>query len=146
MNQEDRIRLERQYALLSDTQIIQLIADGPQAYVDGVYRLLEAEAARRGLAVQYPPVKRTPVQTEGVHETPSAETAYIEVAVINSARDKAALQASLEGADIAFTFLPMHILTERELPVALAVEQTRLDDMIRALEGFVPEASFLLWK
>jgi len=146
MNPEEKIRLQKQYALVSDAQILNMIKDGPSAYVEGAFALVLEEARRRRLEASQE-IDEQPAEPEEAQSSacPAEAVTFLELAVINSLRDKEFVRSALDATDIAYNFLNLHIRKELELPAALLVDQARLEDAVKALEGFVPEASIPLW-
>ncbi len=54
INQDEKLKFKKQYEALADGQLIQMLADGRDAYVEGAYELLREEAQRRGLEIKNP--------------------------------------------------------------------------------------------
>jgi len=47
MNPEEKNKFRKQYESFDDSQLIQMAADGKEAYVEGAYELLLEELQRR---------------------------------------------------------------------------------------------------
>ena len=147
MELEERMKLKEQYGSLPDFQLIQMLADGKDSYVEGAYELLQEEARSRGLVTEKPPA-----QTERMEEPPISHPAepeldvntYVQLAIINVESDRKIIDSRLAGTGIPYYFQNLHIRNQ-ELPVGLMVEQPRYEDAIELLNDFKPANSIILW-
>ncbi|MCU0650959.1 MAG: hypothetical protein MUC52_01840 [Candidatus Omnitrophica bacterium] len=144
MEQNERMRLKKQYELYADDQILAMLADGPEAFVEGAYALLEQEADSRGIKKEAVRQQAdNPAQDVSHHEDQRPQT-FIEVIIINSAADRDLVGAALEPADIPYNFLNISV-SAKELPVALMIEDRRIEEAISILRQLSLPSSIVLW-
>jgi hypothetical protein len=148
MEQNERMRLMKQYEQYADTQILSMLEDGPDAFVAGAYALLEQEAQRRGISLQSGapgPDEEAPRQPE----SPASEEliqpeAFVEIMVIDRDADQQSVTARLESTDIPYHFMRISV-AGKDLPVALMVDQGRVEDAVAHLRQITFSGSIILW-
>jgi hypothetical protein len=145
VDQNERIRLQKQYEQYADSQVLAMLQDGPDAFVEGAYVLLEAEARRRGLSLQSEDVE-TQARAEDVPQSPevSQPDTFVEIMVINLETDRDAAAAQLEAAGVAHHFLQMSV-TGKAMPLALMVDQRQIEAAIGKLQPVKFSGSIVLW-
>lgn len=148
MDQRERLKLQKQYEQYADTQVLDLLRDGPGAFVDGAYDLLEQEARRRGIAPDEPSAQQKDQEGRPAPalpgEDPGLPEAFVEIAVINSDVDRSAVERAMEATGIPYHFMRMS-MAGKELPLALMVDQGRIEDAVTALQPVPLSGSIALW-
>jgi len=148
MDQNERIRLKKQYEQYADTQVLLMLEDGPGAFVAGAYVLLQEEALRRGISLQSRPQQPEPDTSEPPESLPADEItqsqAFVEIMVINHDGDQQLVVSRLEQTDIPYHFMKISVVA-RDYPVALMVDQLRIEEAIKQLRQLVLTASIVLW-
>ncbi|HOU36393.1 MAG TPA: hypothetical protein PLJ26_05165 [Candidatus Omnitrophota bacterium] len=147
MDQHEQLKLQKQYEQYADTQVLELLKDGPGAFVEGAYSLLEQEARRRGIAPDDPPARHRDEEKPSPEisaEDPGQPEAFVEIVVVNSDVDRSAVERAMEEAGIPYHFMRMS-MAGRELPVALMVDQGRIEDAVTALRPIPLSGSIPLW-
>jgi hypothetical protein len=146
MTPEEKNKLKKQYESFTDGQISQMIFDGPQAYVEGAYELLQEEARRRGLEIGEPPAEEVKIFEEqpGGQPQPDVNT-YMQLAIINNQSDRSFIASLFDGTDIPYFFQNLHIRQDIDLPAGLMVDSLRVEESIELLKDFKPSSSILLW-
>jgi hypothetical protein len=149
---EEKLKFKKQYEELADYQITQMLADGREAYVEGVYELLLEEAGRRGIKTEEKQATENSQeeQVEKIPLKPSAEpevdvNAFVQMVIVNDESDRKAIASILDKTDISYFFQNLHIYPHVELPVGLMVDQPRVGEVMELLKYFKPSASILLW-
>jgi hypothetical protein len=152
MSPEEKLKFKKQYEELADYQIIQMLSDGREAYVEGAYELLREEARRRGLEIEEKQVAVDPPEepVEKIPLQPSAEpevdlNAYVQMVIVNHESDRKTIASILDKTDIAYFFQNLHIYPHVELPAGLMVDQPRVGEVMELLKHFKPASSILLW-
>ena len=145
MDQNERERLKKQYAQYADSQIEDMLSDSPDAFVEGAYALLEAEAKARGIS----PADEQEPGSAAVEAVPAAGAdslpeSFVQIIVINSLEDKQAAGACLDAAGIAYYSAKISV-SDKDLPVALEVDQRRMEDAIKELSRVNLSKSITLW-
>jgi hypothetical protein len=148
MDQNERMRLQKQYEHYADGQILAMLGDGADAFVEGAYGLLEDEARRRGLSLdprgQESVLKDPQLQGASAHGIDTQPAALVEIIVINDDADKKTVAALLEQTDIPYNFLNISV-RGKELPVALMVDEERIDEAIKHMQQVPLSGSIVLW-
>jgi hypothetical protein len=148
MDQNERLRLKKQYEQYADAQILAMLGDGPDAFVEGAYSLLQEEAKSRAISleqVQEQEAQRQEAREQGdpaVDET-DPET-FVEILIINSDADRQSAASILEGSNIPYHYLNISV-SNKELPVSLMVGQMRIKEAIELLRPLNFSASIALW-
>jgi hypothetical protein len=152
MSPEEKDKLIKQYARLSDSQLKGMLADGKDAYVEGAFGLLQEEAGRRGLEIEEEQEEENYKEEpkEKLPSQPSAEpevdlNAYVQMVIVNHESDRDAIRSILDKADIAYFFQNLHIYPNVELPVGLMVDEPRVREVMELLKNFKPSDSIILW-
>lgn len=152
MSPEEKSKFKKQYEELADYQITQMLADGREAYVEGVYELLQEEARRRGLETEEKETVENPEEkpVEKLPSQPSVDpegdlNTYVQMVIVNHEADKKTIQSILEKTDIAYFFQNLHIYPNVELPVGLMVVEPRVGEAMELLKNFRPSNSIILW-
>jgi hypothetical protein len=148
MNQEEKNKFKEQYQDLTDGQLIQMLSEGVEAYVEGVYGLLQAEAERRGLELDSPvPLEAKNEEPENL--APSQEqldvNTYVQLAIINCEADRVLIESIFNPTDIPYYFQNLSIRPDKNLPVGFMVDNIRVEDAIELLRSFKPSGSIILW-
>jgi hypothetical protein len=149
MNTPDIARLAAEYAQMSDEQLKELLKAKPDDFLPQAYQVLYREAQKRGISAasdgmdEQKPSESAP----SIKNTCQEEPAFVQLAVINSSSDLAFLESLLAGTDIAHSFenLRLRYRSISPLPVALFVEESRVDDAIELLKDFQPHGTIVLW-
>ena len=149
IDQDEKLKFKKQYEVLADGQLIQMIADGSGAYVEGAYELLQEEAQRRGLEI------KNPGQPEEKNDQPQVRPSsgepqldvntYVQLAIINHESDRAFIESLFNETDIPYFFQNLNIRRDISLPVGLMVDQPRVEDAIELLKDFKSSVSITLW-
>ena len=148
MDQNERVRLKKQYEQYEDSQVLAMLEDGPEAFVAGAYALLEEEAQRRGISLNSEVAKAD--QKPAIIPTSSAAgdviqpEAFVEIMVINHDADQQSVESRLEATDIQYHFMKISV-AGKDLPLALMVDQQRIDEAIEQLKQLRFVGSILLW-
>ena len=148
MEQNERMRLKKQYEQYADAQILEMLEDGAGAFVAGAYALLEEEAQIRGISPRsgaagpdhgvLPPPEPLPAD-EGAQPE-----AFVEIVVIGNDADQRAIASRLDSTDIPYHFMRISV-AGKELPVALMVDQRRVDEAVGVLQRESWSGSIILW-
>jgi hypothetical protein len=152
MNPEEKSAFKKQYEELADYQIIQMLADGREAYVEGAYELLQEEASRRGIEIEGKQGIENPGEelSEASLARPSIEpevdlNTYVQIIIVNHESDREFIQKVLEGSDIPYFFQNLNIRRDVDLPAGLMVENPRVEEALDLLKDFKPINSIILW-
>ncbi|MFA5099772.1 MAG: hypothetical protein WC547_02670 [Candidatus Omnitrophota bacterium] len=147
MDPNECVRLKQQYEQYADAQILSMLEDGPDAFVAGAYALLEEEALRRGISLK----SEDPVPEHGAPQTqesswgePIHPEAFVEIMVIDRDDDQRSVASRLESTDIPFHFMNISV-AGKEFPVALMVDQRRIEEAVGQLRQLPLEGSIVLW-
>ena len=123
MNPEEKVKLKKQYEELADSQLIQMLSDGADAYVEGAYELLLAEANNRKLQLENHSAEQdisTPEASFASEPEPEVNT-YVQIVIVNHESDRAFLDSVLSQTDIPYYFQNLNIRRDLVLPVGLMV-------------------------
>jgi len=149
MKPEEQLKFKKQYEILADSQLVQMLSDGKDAYVQGAYELLQEEAGRRGIKINdSSPIEEEIKQPE---KSPSCagqpeDNAFVQVMIINCESDQVFIESLLNGTDISYFFQNLGIPRRYiAFPVGLMVDEQRVEEAIELLKDFKPAASFRLW-
>jgi hypothetical protein len=148
MNQEEKNKFKKQYQDLTDGQLSEMLSEGIEAYVEGVYELLQAEAERRGLELDSPaPLEAKNEEPESL--APSQQqldvNTYVQLMIVNCEADRALIESIFNPTDIPYYFQNLNIRPEKSLPVGLMVDNIRVEDALELLRSFKPSESIILW-
>jgi hypothetical protein len=141
MEQNERMRLKKQYEQYADDQVLSMLEDGPDAFVAGAYDLLKEEAQFRGISLKSE-VSR-PAESLPADEVLQPE-AFVEIMVVNNDADQRSVVARLDSRDIPYHFMKLSV-AGKDLPVALMVDQQRIDETIEQLQNIPMTGSIILW-
>lgn len=148
MNSEDKLKLKKQYADLADGQIVGMLGEGKEAYVEGAFELLQEEARNRGLEMNNPPEQ----EKEIIKPQPLPElepeidvNTYSQLVIVTAESDRALIETLFKNTDISYFFQNLNIRRDNPLPVGFMVESLRVEDAIELLKDFKPSSSILLW-
>jgi len=148
INQDELLKFRKQYEALADVQLIQMLADGSDAYVAGVYELLQEEARRRGLEIKdpgHPEEKNSQPEVQPYREPQPGADTYVQLVIINHESDRAFIESLFNETDIPYFFQNLNIRPDIGLPLGLMVDQPRVDDAIELLKDFKSGGSITLW-
>jgi hypothetical protein len=148
MEQNERMRLKKQYEQYADAQILSMLEDGPDAFVAGAYALLEEEATLRGISLKSEPVgvdqkvgsSPEPLAGDGATQP----EAFVEIMVVNHETDQRSVVSRMDSTDIPYHFMRISV-TGKDLPVALMVDERRIDEAVGHLQQMSLEGSIVLW-
>jgi len=145
MDIQQRSKLKEKYSLAPDEELIDMAREGSQSYAEGAYGLLLDEIKKRGIeeglerkSVPAEPEKSGPTNDEAKVDT------FAELAIVINQQDKDSLESALGVTDIPFYFQSLNI-RGRDWPVALMVEQSRVEDAIELFKDFKPNGGIILW-
>jgi hypothetical protein len=152
MDQNERMRLKKQYEQYADGQILSMLEDGPDAFVAGAYALLEEEAQARGISAESRPSGGFSGPDQGSSPQPELlpadeviqPEAFVEIMVVNSDADQRSVTSRLDSTDIPYHFMKISV-TGRDLPLALMVDQRRVEEAIGQLRQVPLAGSIILW-
>lgn len=149
MNQEEKDKFRKQYESFADSQLLQMFADGREAYVEGAYELLCEELQRRGIEVK-DSVEAQEKEVNPEAAAPSAElpleiNAYVQIIIINHESDRAFIESLLVSSGIPYFLQNLNIREHIALPVGLMVEQPKVEEAIELLKDFKSNGSIRLW-
>ncbi len=145
MNPEETMKFKKQYEALADSQLIQMLVEGSDAYVEGAYELLQAEAGRRGIEIQATEIKDDQPQEQSFKESLSDVNDYVQLVIINHESDKALVEPLFNKTDITYFFQNLNIRGDIDLPVGLMVDQSKVEEAIALLKDFKFSGSIVLW-
>ncbi len=150
MDLKKAFELKAKYAKMSDEEVMAMLLEGKDEFVEGAYELLLREAKSRGLQDRLEEPREPPVfETENVSKADSAQDAeaepYVEMVIINNGSELASLKKIMEDTDIPFYFQSLH-MRGKDLPVSLMVVMSRAEEVIELLKDFKPADSILLWQ
>jgi hypothetical protein len=148
VNPEDKLRLKKQYADLDDSQIIEMLGEGKEAYVPGAFELLQEEARNRGLEINRPPEQEKEIikpQSLPEFEPEIDVNTYAQLVIVTRESDRAFIESLFERTDISYFFQNLNIRPENALPAGFMVDSLRVEDAIELLKDFKPSSSILLW-
>ena len=148
MNPQEKNKFRKQYESCPDSQLIQMSADGPEAYVEGAYELLQDELQRRGIETK----DSGPAQVKEINlEIPLASepqpelNAYVQIVIINNEADREFIESLLVSSGIPYFLQNLSIREHTALPVGLMVEQPKVEEAIELLNDFKSNGSIRLW-
>ncbi|HNQ50860.1 MAG TPA: hypothetical protein PLP56_00545 [Candidatus Omnitrophota bacterium] len=147
MDQNERAKLQKLYEEYADAQVLELLGDGPDAFVEGAYALLEEEARRRGIALNAAPEMEREDDGNPAAQVPGAEElpeTFVEIMVIDTDEDREAAAKAMEAADIPYHFMKMS-MAGKDLPVALMTDQRRIEEAVAKLQPVDFTGSIVLW-
>lgn len=137
--------LREKYSRMEDEELKQLLLAGKDEFEPEAFNLLVEEARKRqlelGAEIAASEKSEPPAQAM---ERELEQENFAELVVCNDREDRALIGKKLEGAGINFYFQPISY-TGKELPVALFVQQSRVEETIALLRDFSPRASIVLW-
>ncbi len=148
MNQEEKNKFRKQYESFDDSQLIQMAADGKEAYVEGAYELLREELQRRGIEVKdsvEAQVKEVNPEISLASEPQPELNAYVQLVIINLESDRAFIESLLISSGIPYFMQSLNIREHIALPAGLMVEQSKVEEAIELLKDFKPGGSITLW-
>jgi hypothetical protein len=148
MDQNERMRLKKQYEQYADGQILAMLGDGPDAFVEGAYSLLQEEAKRRAISLEQAGEQKAQKQEAQEQGEPAIDQAqpetFVEILIINNDSDKQSAASLMEPTDIPYNFLNISV-SSKDLPVSLMVDQRRMDEAIALLRELNFAGSIALW-
>lgn len=150
MDQNEKERLRKQYSRYADLQIESMLADSPEAFVEGAYELLLEEAGRRGIKLQEDPGmsedgRICAGKDQGrVADASDPVEAFVQIMIVNSLSDKAAVESVLDSNKMRY-YLQNISVGGKDLPLALMVAQGSVAQSIEYLESLDLSRSISLW-
>lgn len=146
MDIQQRSKLKEKYSLVPDEELIDMAREGSQSYAEGAYGLLLDEIKKRGIEERPEGVRSVSVETEksGLTNDEAKVDTFAELAIIIDQQDKDTLESALGVTDIPFYFQSLNI-RGKDWPVALMVEQSRVEDAVELLKDFKPNGGIILW-
>ncbi len=148
MNSAEKIKLKKQYEVLADSLLNQMLAEGKNAYVEGAYELLQEEAVRRGLEINNQVCGEEKVNRQEAVlsvESRSPTDAYVQLMIVNCDSDQAFVESLFTASGIPYFFQNLSIRPHKTFPLGLFVEDSRVEEAIGFLKDFKPGASIALW-
>lgn len=148
INQDEKLKFKKQYEALADGQLIQMLADGSDAYVEGAYELLREEAQRRGLEIKnpgQPEEKNDQPEVRPSREPQLDVNTYVQLVIINHESDRAFIESLFNETDIPYFFQNLNIRRDIGLPLGLMVDQPKVEEAIELLKDFKSSVSITLW-
>lgn len=90
MDEQERLRLQKEYVLFSDEEVLEMLAFNKDEYEEGVYELVLEEAKRRGIDKKKDEIKREPRQkcSQASLNDTAISGAMVQEAIINLLEDK----------------------------------------------------------
>jgi len=137
MDMQLRSKLKEKYSLVPDEELIDMAREGSQSYAEGAYGLLLDEIKKRG-------IEEKPEGARSVSVDEAKADTFAELAIIINQQDKDALESAFGVTDIPFYFQSLNI-RGKDWPVALMVEQSRVEDAVELLKDFKPNGGIILW-
>ncbi len=146
MDIQQRSKLKEKYSLVPDEELIDMAREGSQSYAEGAYGLLLDEIKKRGIEEGMEGIKSVPAEPEksGLTNDEAKVDTFAELAVIINQQEKDSLGSALGAAGIPFYFQSLNI-RGKDWPVALMVEQSRVEDAVELLKNFKPDGGIILW-
>ena len=148
MDQNERLRLKKQYEQYADGQILAMLGDGPDAFVEGAYSLLQEEAKSRAISLEQVREQEAQQQEAGHEDEPAIDETqpetFVEILIINNDSDKQSAASIMEKSNIPYHYLNISV-SNKELPVSLMVGQLRIEEAIALLRELNFAASIALW-
>ena len=147
MDQNERMKLQKTYERYEDSQVLAMLQDGPDAFVEGAYCLLEEEARRRGISIDAPVEDQAPEAAPAAAQSEDGQApqdTFVEIMVINDESDQQSVIREMEASGIAYHFMRMSF-TGRPLPLALMVDQSGIDAAVARLQNVSLNQSIVLW-
>lgn len=147
MDMQERSELKEKYKELSDEALLDMLLEGKHAYVEGAYELLSQEVENRGLENKLEEMRNTKIEknSKPLEDSERAKTdTYVELIIINNEQDYVFLKTALDGTSIPYYFQTLS-LRQKDLPVALMVEESRAEEAIGLFKGFQSKESIILW-
>lgn len=146
MDMRERMELKKKYAALPDEEIINMLLEGKDSYVEEAYELLLSEARARGIEgklKEETAQEEIPVEPvlEDVKEEPET---FAQVMIVNSESDLAFLKSLLEEERILYFFQDLS-LKGANLPVSLMLAESQVKKVMDLLRDFKPADSIALW-
>ncbi|MFA6216678.1 MAG: hypothetical protein WDL87_03385 [Candidatus Omnitrophota bacterium] len=146
MDTQERLKLKKRYEVLPDEALLEMIAEGKDAYSPGAFELLVEEKEKRGIAESHlvqPSVTcesgEDEVQSE---ELPSEQ--YIALAIIVEYKDYEYAVSLLKNSDVLYSFEKLS-LKGAQFPVSLIVQEKAVKKAIALLQGFKPAGGMVFW-
>ena len=157
MDLEKSATLRKEYAELSDEQLIELALQGKGDFVEGAYNLIMDEVSRRDLEEKVDAARSAAVEEHGqcgpsctacANEVAANEAAtdeLVPVMIILKEDDLADITATLDNAAITYCNDPLHV-KGKEYPRLIMVPKDKIDQAIELFSSFIPKSSVLLWR
>lgn len=143
MEMRERLELKKKYAALPDDEIIDMLLEGKDSYVEGAYELLLTEAKERGIEGKLQQTEDTKEAYATDEAEPEPET-FVQIMIVNNEADLAFLKSILERADMLHFFQDLSLIGA-SLPVSLMVAESQVDKIKGLLKDFKPGGSIILW-
>lgn len=147
MDMQERAELKEKYKELSDEALLDMLIEGKQVYIEGAYELLLQEVKNRGLENKLEEILNIKIETTNkpLEDSEGAKTdTYVELIIINNEQDYVFLKTALDGTSIPYYSQTLS-LRQKDLPVALMVEESRAEEAIGLFKGFQSKESIILW-
>lgn len=150
MDLQKNLELKEKYAKMSDEEIMAMLLEGKDEFVEGAYELLLREAQLRGLEdkLEEPKPSAEPVSENTNNADASGsliDEPYVEMVIINNEGELESLKTIMEDTDIPFYFQNLH-MKGKDLPVSLMAAISRTEEVIDLLKDFKPAGSIMLWQ
>jgi len=146
MDTQERLKLKKRYEVLPDAALLEMIAEGKDAYSPGAFELLLEEQEKRGIAqgqLVEPSVSSRAGGEEALEEKAPSQQ-YVALAVIAEYKDYEYADSLLRKADFLYSFEKLS-LTGADLPVSLIVEERAVKKAVAMLKGFKPSGGMVFW-
>lgn len=143
MEMREILELKKKYSALPDEEIIDMLLEGKDSYVEGAYELLLTEAKGRGIEGK---LQKTEIAKEAFvpdEAGPEPET-FVQIMIVNNEADLVFLKSILEREGILHFFQDLS-LRGASLPVSLMVAESQVDKVRGICKDFKPGGSIVLW-
>ena len=149
MDSKEKQELKEKYKGIPDNVLVDMLREGKEAYRESAYEILCGEALRRGIENKVSSQEKAK-DGDRIEDSPSGNSkearpdVFVEIIIINNDKDMEPVLAILDKADLAYNVEGLS-LKESSLPVALAVQEAKVEEAVRLLKGFKPLGSMVLW-
>ncbi len=146
MDMQEILELKKKYAVMPDEEIIDMLLEGKDKYVEGAYELLLGEAGERGIEeIIKEKNEAGEIRKESVLSDEKLEPeTFVQLMIVNNEVDLVFLKSVL-GEEGASYYSQELSLKGASLPVSLMVAEPRVQEVRDLLKGFKPEGSIILW-
>lgn len=142
MDSEERSRLRKAYAQMSDEELIEMLLVDKSDYAPCVYELLQAEGHNRGLESKLEEIKKIKTDSEdaksGLSSSHCKAGKFVRLMKVATDGDVAFLKSLLDTTGIPYYFqtLRFRFGTPDSAPAHLLIEESRLEEAKELLKEF----------